>query len=102
MGGFPDAFGTFFDTDRDLIVTRAPGRLDVMGGIADYSGSLVLEMPIAEATFAAIQKNSGKNIEIVSIDQNGDRFFTFQMTLADLIRDGQPLDLASARDFFAK
>jgi len=25
-------------------VTRAPGRLDVMGGIADYSGSLVLQV----------------------------------------------------------
>ena len=28
----------------------APGRLDVMGGIADYSGSYVLQMPIAERT----------------------------------------------------
>jgi hypothetical protein len=27
-----------------------------MGGIADYSGSLVLEMPIAEATLVAIQR----------------------------------------------
>lgn len=25
-------------------MTRAPGRLDVMGGIADYSGSLVLQV----------------------------------------------------------
>ncbi len=28
----------------------APGRLDVMGGIADYSGSLVLQKPIKEKT----------------------------------------------------
>lgn len=28
----------------------APGRLDVMGGIADYSGSLVLQMPLANKT----------------------------------------------------
>lgn len=27
---------------EDIVVARAPGRLDVMGGIADYSGSLVL------------------------------------------------------------
>ncbi|HNU42838.1 MAG TPA: hypothetical protein PLM56_08265 [Cyclobacteriaceae bacterium] len=33
-----------------LIETSAPGRLDVMGGIADYSGSLVLQMPIAQQT----------------------------------------------------
>ncbi|GFP82172.1 l-arabinokinase [Phtheirospermum japonicum] len=28
---------------EEIIVARAPGRLDVMGGIADYSGSLVLQ-----------------------------------------------------------
>lgn len=27
-------------------MARAPGRLDVMGGIADYSGSLVLQVQI--------------------------------------------------------
>ncbi|KAA8519358.1 hypothetical protein F0562_013614 [Nyssa sinensis] len=30
------------DTE-EIFVARAPGRLDVMGGIADYSGSLVLQ-----------------------------------------------------------
>lgn len=39
-----------------MLVTRAPGRLDVMGGIADYSGSLVLQMPIAEACHVALQR----------------------------------------------
>lgn len=39
-----------------MLVTRAPGRLDVMGGIADYSGSLVLLMPIAEACHIALQR----------------------------------------------
>ena len=34
---------------------RAPGRLDVMGGIADYSGSLVLQWPIRESTRVALQ-----------------------------------------------
>jgi len=28
----------------EIYVARAPGRLDVMGGIADYSGSLVLQV----------------------------------------------------------
>ena len=39
----------------DIIVTRAPGRLDVMGGIADYSGSLVLQLPLAQACHVAVQ-----------------------------------------------
>lgn len=36
-------------------MTRAPGRLDVMGGIADYSGSLVLQLPLAQACHVAVQ-----------------------------------------------
>jgi len=31
-----------FDDHGEVFVVRAPGRLDLMGGIADYSGSLVL------------------------------------------------------------
>jgi galactokinase len=39
---------TFFGPRRRIVSASAPGRLDVMGGIADYSGSLVMEMPIRE------------------------------------------------------
>ncbi|XP_024399655.1 L-arabinokinase isoform X3 [Physcomitrium patens] len=37
------AAGGLFRWEDDVVVARAPGRLDVMGGIADYSGSLVLQ-----------------------------------------------------------
>ncbi len=33
-----------------MITASSPGRLDVMGGIADYSGALVLQMPLREQT----------------------------------------------------
>ncbi len=43
-----------------MVSASAPGRLDVMGGIADYSGSLVLEMPIRErATVHAASRKDG-------------------------------------------
>ena len=29
----------------DCLTGSAPGRLDLLGGVADYSGALVLEMP---------------------------------------------------------
>jgi len=50
-----NAQGDFFDVHAPLYVGRAPGRLDLMGGIADYSGSLVLELPLGVATWVAIQ-----------------------------------------------
>lgn len=34
------------ETNHLIFEASAPGRLDIMGGIADYSGSLVLEMPL--------------------------------------------------------
>lgn len=35
---------------RKYTEASAPGRLDIMGGIGDYSGSLVLQMPISQQT----------------------------------------------------
>ncbi|GDY11698.1 hypothetical protein LBMAG53_05760 [Planctomycetota bacterium] len=43
------------DRSRPAWFARAPGRLDLLGGIADYSGSLCLEWPLAEAACAAVQ-----------------------------------------------
>ena len=50
-----------FQPHEPLHITRAPGRLDVMGGIADYSGSSVLQMPIAEAAHVALQLQSPRH-----------------------------------------
>ena len=50
----------------EIIVARAPGRLDVMGGIADYSGSLVCEMPLKLAAGAAVQLTKDSQIHLRS------------------------------------
>jgi len=44
-----------FSTEEKIISATAPGRMDVMGGIADYSGSLLLQMPIKQTTTVSIQ-----------------------------------------------
>src|SRR5579859_7904240 len=56
----------FFVPEAPVYVARAPGRLDLMGGIADYSGSLVLEMPLAVATMVAAQAVTDPSITILS------------------------------------
>jgi len=69
---------SFFIPKKEIVVSRAPGRLDVMGGIADYSGSLVLQLPIKEATIAAAQPASNNKIRIISLtnsESNRDRYF---------------------------
>jgi galactokinase len=67
----PEIRWDFFDRGRPVTVTRAPGRLDVIGGIADYSGALVLEMPIAAATWVAAQPSDEPAVVIESDDIEG-------------------------------
>ena len=44
----------------------APGRLDFLGGVADYSGSLVLEMPLSLATRVTVAARPEPGYEFAS------------------------------------
>lgn len=57
---------SFFDRSTPIVVGRAPGRLDLMGGIADYSGALVLELPLAVATLVAAQTAAEPSVTVRS------------------------------------
>jgi L-arabinokinase len=85
-----------FEPGASLTVSRAPGRLDVMGGIADYSGSLVLQRPIAEAAFAAVQRIDRPVLEVVSLGRP-----PCTIPLEALALDGAPLGYEDARRMFA-
>lgn len=89
---------TLFESESELTIARAPGRLDVMGGIADYSGSLVLELPISEATFVALQKDDSRKLTLVSLVD--DKTLSFEMSLSDLDRDGEPIEYDEAQRYF--
>src|SRR4051794_40097023 len=70
----------FFDNvENPLIVARAPGRLDVMGGIADYSGATVLQLPLDRATFAMLARQSARRCDVIS--RRGGAWTTFSTDL---------------------
>src|ERR1035437_3771367 len=54
--------GQFFALDRPIHYSRAPGRLDLMGGNDDYTGGLVFEATIREATWAAAQPRDDRRV----------------------------------------
>ncbi|XP_016515523.2 L-arabinokinase isoform X1 [Nicotiana tabacum] len=116
------AAAAMFNWEEEIFVSRAPGRLDVMGGIADYSGSLVLQMPTREACHVAIQRNHPSKqklwkhakarqpeegptgvLQIVSFGSElGNRGPTFDMDLSDFVEDGQPITYEKAYNYFAR
>ncbi|MCE9591875.1 MAG: GHMP kinase [Planctomycetes bacterium] len=69
-----------------VTVARAPGRLDVMGGIADYTGSLVCEMPLAVAAGVVVQARSDHRVVCRSI-QSG----STAETTTDALQTADPL-----------
>jgi galactokinase len=58
--------GEFFDRWRPVYIGRAPGRIDLMGGNVDYTGGLVFEMTIREATWAAAQLRNDSRIVLLN------------------------------------
>jgi L-arabinokinase len=55
-----------FDRRDPIVIARAPGRFDVLGGIADYAGGLVLGLPIRAAALAAAQASSDGRVIAIS------------------------------------
>lgn len=53
-----------------MFIASSPGRLDVMGGIADYSGALVLQMPLKEHTTVRLVPRNDLMFLIHSNDQH--------------------------------
>ncbi len=92
----------FFETGAPLVVARAPGRLDVMGGIADYSGALVLELPLGVAAFAAAQPAREPALTIRSLQAAAiGAVPEVTIALADLAPGGAPLEYGTARTLLA-
>jgi galactokinase len=99
---------TMSDTDRfidhvrplfgpdEVLLSRAPGRIDLMGGIADYSGSLVLQWPIAAATHVALQLQQTAMIQIRSLSSGAeyeDRFFEMPLAHLSAVTDYSTISL---------
>lgn len=76
---------SLFSDASPITIARAPGRLDLMGGIADYSGSLVLEMPIREAAFVAASLNATGTVKVTTQDAATGERRDFDFPIQDLM-----------------
>ena len=64
--GNPDGLADFF-AKRPVWAARVPARLDVMGGIADYSGANVCEGTLGAGVLVAVQPRRDRQVRIRSV-----------------------------------
>ena len=66
----PTGFAGYFNSG-EVWVARVPARLDVMGGIADYSGSNVCETVLGRGMLMALQARTDRTLRIRSAQTGG-------------------------------
>ena len=78
---------SLFSANTPIHIGRAPGRLDLMGGIADYSGALALQWPLAEAAIVAVQHRTDRIVRIVRTAADHSRSQHVELDLGHVIGD---------------
>lgn len=86
-----------------ITVVRVPGRLDVMGGIADYCGSVVCEATLNPAVIVGLQRRKDKQIYILSlgIEKEGLKN-TFAMPMQSFFHNSRLINYNSAAKYFKR
>jgi L-arabinokinase len=65
-GSDPTGLATYFNSG-EVWVARVPARLDVMGGIADYSGANVCEAVLGRGMLVALQARTDRTLRIRTV-----------------------------------
>ena len=89
----PAELSADFPPGKPTRLSRAPGRLDVMGGIADYTGALVCEATLDRAAAVALQERDDRQVQIFSFNLFDEhKPFTLRIPL-DALATGRVEDL---------
>ncbi|MCP5533186.1 MAG: GHMP kinase [Akkermansiaceae bacterium] len=93
----PTGLAGFFNPGQ-IWVARVPARLDVMGGIADYSGANVCEAVLGSGNLIALQPRTDRTLRIRTV-QIGERNLPVEtrIPLDYFIKDDQPSDYRDVR-----
>jgi L-arabinokinase len=91
---------TGFFNSGEIWVARVPARLDVMGGIADYSGANVCEAVLGRGVLVALQPRTDRTLRIRTI-QLGRRSLPVETRIPmEYFTSGDGIgEYASVRDF---
>ncbi len=62
------AFQTHFGGLEQVVVARAPGRVNLIGDHTDYNDGFVLPMTLAQACYVALRQRTDRNIQLYSLN----------------------------------
>ncbi len=90
----------FFQPCKTIYICRAPGRLDLMGGNDDYTGGLVFETTIREATRVAVQLREDTRVRLFNPQVRAQGWQELvEFSLSDLADASGMRPLEAVRDF---
>ena len=98
----PELFFSYgLQRDGHVILTRAPARLDIMGGIADYCGANVFEMTLNRTAIAACQAREDRNLCAITL-RAGEQFKpNYHLSLDSFYTNGTLKTYAQVRESFS-
>jgi len=92
-----------FDDQNDITVVRAPARLDLMGGIADYCGANVFEATLANAVVMGSQPRQDEQLQIFSLGIEDEGLTpALRISLKDFYQDNDLKTYEGIKQFFER
>ena len=90
-----------FDKKGEIVVVRAPGRLDLMGGIADYCGANVFEATLSNAVVMGSQARGDRRLQVLSIGVESEELTpSLRVSLDDFYADGKVKEYDEIKNLF--
>ncbi|MBN1999080.1 hypothetical protein JW935_16090 [candidate division KSB1 bacterium] len=86
-------FGGLFAPERDIAVVQAPGVMNVLGGFAESSGSMMLKSSVEKVTIAGVQKRRDRRIVIKLLAPRTQVCPIIDLNLDDCFQSNKPITL---------
>ena len=91
-----------FEKSGRVVITRAPARLDVMGGIADYCGANVAALTLEHGAVVGCQVREGGQLRALSLGVDDHALLGLQISVDDFYDRGQLKSYNQIRQLFAR
>ena len=91
-----------FEKSGKVVITRAPARLDIMGGIADYCGAHVAALTLEHGAVVGCQVREDGQLRALSLGADSQSLLGLQISFDDFYDRGHLKSYNQIRQLFAR